>query len=533
MRQGPLAGRYPVVAAMVVSALVPYLVLSAALGAVAPIIEKQLHMSAQAMSLTLGMANAAYAIGTVLAVQLALRFPQRRMLLVYGVLLVIGSVLAASATTEAAFIAGHVLQGLCTSLLLIAALPPLIIGYPVSKARWTAIILNLCIFGAVALGPFIGGVQAWGNGWRPLFWIVAGVAVAALLLSVLTFVDAPPADPTWPVDLLALGLASTGCAAAFFGASELLTHGFLDPLTLGPLVGGLALIGLLLVFEYLGRCRLLQVRPLARTIPTTGILVAMCAAAASVSAIVLTGTVLPERYGPLHVGLLYLPEFGGAVISALVFGLVFRSRALPYFVLVGIVLLSTGIIVISRVVPPTNILTLVGSGLIGVGVGSSVTPALYLVGFSVRSAGVQRVFAIVELLRAVAAFMIAPILLRVALTAGSSLNAGTTTALWICFGISAGGAVVGVGLYALGRVRPVTPAFELWLAGEQPAWESPPLLAAIRRPPAEGRPPEGGAEDESRDRRILRALNAACRPAPDQEPPVPETVGTSQTGEAR
>ena len=196
---------------MVVSALVPYLVLSAALQPLAPIIARQLHMSPQTMSLSLGMANAAYAIGTVVAVQLALRLPQRRMLLVYGVLLVIGSVLAASATTSGAFIAGHILQGLCTSLLLIAALPPLIIGYPVSKARWTAIILNLCIFGAVALGPVVGGVQASGHAWRPLFWIVAGVAVAALVLSLLTFVDAPPADRSGPVDPLALGLAAGGC----------------------------------------------------------------------------------------------------------------------------------------------------------------------------------------------------------------------------------------------------------------------------------------------------------------------------------
>ena len=528
MRQGPLAGRYPVVAAMVVSALVPYLVLSAALQPLAPIIAGQLHMSPQAMNLSLGMANAAYAIGTVLAVQLALRFPQRRMLLVYGVLLVIGSVLAASATTSGAFIAGHVLQGLCTSLLLIAALPPLIIGYPVSKARWTAIILNLCIFGAVALGPVIGGLQASGHAWRPLLWIVAGIAVAALVLSLLTFVDAPPADRSAPVDPLALGLAAGGCVAAFFGASELLTHRFLDPLTLGPLVGGLALIVLLLVAEYGGMCGLLQVRPLVSTLPTTGILVAMCAAAASVSAIVLSGAVLAQRYTPLHVGLLYLPEFGGAVISAIVFGVVFRRRALHYFVLTGMILLSAGIIVISRTIPPTAVLTLVGSGLIGVGVGSSVTPALYLVGFSVWSSGVQRVFAIVELLRAVAAFMIAPVLSYLAVTVGSSLSAGTTIALWICFGISAGGAVAGVSLYALGRVRPPTPAFERWLAGEGPGWDSPRLLAAVRGPSTEAVPPQRGADDDVRSRRLLRSLSAVCRQPPSSPSPTPDAVGAGR-----
>jgi MFS family permease len=137
VRQGPLAGRYPAVAAMVVFALMPYLVLSAALQSLTPIITEQLQMSAEAMSLTLGIANGAYAVGTVLSVQLAQHLPQRRMLIVYAVLLLIGTVLAASATAPAPFIVGHVMQGLCTSLLLIATVPPLIIGYPPSRLRPT------------------------------------------------------------------------------------------------------------------------------------------------------------------------------------------------------------------------------------------------------------------------------------------------------------------------------------------------------------------------------------------------------------
>jgi MFS family permease len=483
MRQGRFAGRYPAVAAMVVCALVPYLGLSGAFQSVAPIIGRQLHMSTQELGLTSGMANAAYATGTVLAVQLALLLPQRRMLVLYAVLLVLGSVLAASATSAGAFIAGHVIQGLCTSLLLIAAIPPLIVGYPVSKARWTAMILNVCIFGAVALGPVIGGIQASADAWRPLFWIIAGIALTALVLSVLTFDDAPPAGDGRR-DPLALGLAAGGCAAAFFGASELLTHPFLSVLTFVPLIVGLALIMTLLVFEYRGRCALLNVRPLVSTLPVAGILVAICAAAAAVSAIALSGAVLAPHHAPLHLGLLYLPEFGGAVISAIVFGQVFRTRALPYFVLTGMILLSAGIVVIGRIIPPTDALTLVGTGLIGVGVGSSVAPALYVVGFSVPAADLQRVFAIIELLRGVAAFMIAPIMLHFALTVGSSASTGTTTALWICFGISAGGALTAVSLYALGRVRPTTPRFERWLAGESTGWDSPPLLAAIRKAPA-------------------------------------------------
>src|ERR1700759_61322 len=97
MRQGPLAGRYPAVASMVMFALIPYLALSAALGPLTPIITEQLHMSQQEMSLSTGMGNAGYAVGTVLAVLFAQHFPQRRMMVGYAVLLVIGSVLSAAA----------------------------------------------------------------------------------------------------------------------------------------------------------------------------------------------------------------------------------------------------------------------------------------------------------------------------------------------------------------------------------------------------------------------------------------------------
>ncbi|HZU60787.1 MAG TPA: MFS transporter, partial [Solirubrobacteraceae bacterium] len=245
MRQGPLAGRYPASATMVIAALIPYLALSAALQPLTPVIAHSLHMSLQEMSLSSGMANAAYAVGTVLAVQFALLLPQRRMMVVYAVILVVASTLTAAAQDPAMYITGHVLQGLCTSLLLIAAVPPLVIGYPASRMRSTAIIMNMCIFGAVALGPAIGGIQAHSDSWRPLFWVVAVIAVVALVLSVLTFEDAPPADPTAPRDPLAIGLAAAGSAAAFYGASELLTHRFLDVPTFGFLIGGLALIVLL------------------------------------------------------------------------------------------------------------------------------------------------------------------------------------------------------------------------------------------------------------------------------------------------
>src|ERR1700733_9472989 len=480
IRPGPLSGRYAPTAAMVVLFLVPYLGLSGALDPLTPTIASSLHTSEQTMSLGYGLANAGYALGTVLAVQLAQHLPQRRLTVVYAVLLVIGSVLAATATGPAQFIVGHVMQGLCTSLLLIASTPPLILGYPVKKLRSTAVIFNLCIFGAVAAGPLIGGAQASFHAWRPLFGIVAGIAFLGLVFALLTFSDAPPAGLSAARDPVAIGLAASGSVLAFFGAAQLLTHGFFDPVAVVPLLVGIALIITLIVYEYRARHPLLILRALASTIPVTGIVIAMCAAAAATTAIALTATVQTGHYAPLHLGLLYIPELAAALRTAFVFGRLFSTRFIHYYALFGLVVLAAGILVLRAVVPASTGITLAGSALVGIGIGASVVPALFLAGYSLRSASIQRVFAILELLRAIAAFLIAPILLHFAVTLTGLPSPAFNTALWICFGLSAGGAVVGVLLYVLGRVRPAAPAIERWMGGMEPAWDSPPLLAALR-----------------------------------------------------
>jgi MFS family permease len=471
---------------MVMSALIPYLALSAALNPLTPIIAKQLHTSLQTMSLSAGLANAAYAVGTVLAVQLAQHRPQRRMMLAYAVLLVIGSVLTAAAQNAGMFIVGHVIQGLCTSLLLIAAVPPLALGYPRDKLRDTAVIMNLCIFGAVALGPFIGGLQAEANGWRPLFWIVAGISATALVLVVLTFDDAPPANPDSPRDVPAIALATVGCVAAFFGAAQLTTHRFLDPVAIVPMVGGLATIVVLVVYQYRAKRPLLTIRTmLTSSIPVAGVTLALFAAAASVSATALTVEVLTGHYSPLRIGVLFLPEVGGAVITAVVLGLVLQRRAIHYLPLVGMIVLAAGIAVFRVEVPPSQALTLVGSSLTGIGLGATVAPALFVAGFSLASANLQRVFAIVELLRAVAAFMVAPIFIYFASTISGTLDSGTEIMLLVGIGLAIAGAVSGVAIYAFSGARPQAPNLDRFLSGTAPAWYSPPLLARLSSAPSD------------------------------------------------
>jgi MFS family permease len=492
--RGPLADSYPAAVALVVLALIPYLALTSAITPLTPTLTKGLGLSPQALQLTAGMSNAAYAFGTVLAVQFAVHLRGRRMLVLYATLFVIGSVLAAWSPAPGFFIAGHVVQGLTTSLMLIAAVPPLVIGWPTSRMPITGAVMNLCIFGAVALGPVIGGVQAASHAWRPLFWLVAGVGGLALIFSLLTFEDQEPQDRSAPWDWVAMVLAGGGAAAAFFGASQLTTRPLLSVVVIVPLLVGVGMIVALVVDQYLIKRPLMPVRQVATTFPVAGIIIAMTAGAASVAIITLTETALQKQPDPGHIAMLFWPEFGGAVATAILFGMLFRTRFTPLLALAGTTLIAAGAAVLTGVVSGPHAVVLVGSGLVGLGVGASVSPGLFITGFSLASRQIQRVFALVELLRGVAAFLVAPILVHLATTVAKSPASGIPVALWAAFGIAAGGGIAAACVLALGGARLQRPDLERWDQGEEPAWYSPPLAARIR---SERTEPEPGSRTVS------------------------------------
>jgi MFS family permease len=483
MRRGPLANSYPAAVALVALALVPFLMLTAGVLPLAKTIAPDLGMSPASFDLTIAMSDAAYAFGTVLAVQFAQHLPPRRMLIGYVSLFVVAAAMTAWAPTAPVFVTGFVVEGLCTSLMLIAAVPPLVTGWPASKMPGTAMIMNLCIFGAVALGPTIGAVQAAAHHWRPLFWVVAAVGLVAWLFAILTYEDDEPADRDAPWDVVAVVLAAGGCAAAFFGAGYLQGHAVHDATSLVPLCVGFAAIVLLVIEQYYVSRPLMPVRQLATTYPVTGITIALFTSASALGLMQILLTTLAKTYSPDHIALYFLPEFVAAVVTAGLFAWVFRTRLIPVLAFSGIVILIPAAALASRVVTSGGVaVTCATTGLIGLGVGASVSPALFLAGFSLRSSQIQRVFALIELLRGVAAFVAAPVLAYVVTQIGASAKDGARDGVWICLGLAGIGALLALAMFVAGGGRLQAPDLDRWQDEDEPAWETPPMLAELRSP---------------------------------------------------
>jgi MFS family permease len=479
--RGPLADRYSAAVALVLLALTPYLVLTTAFQPLQQLIAKDLVMSARSLQLTTGMANAAYAVGAVIAVQFASKLPPRRMLLLYATLFVVASVFVAWAPTPGLFIAGHVVQGLTTGLMLIASVPPLVLSWGPDKLPRTAVVMNLGIFGAVALGPVVGGAQAGTEEWRGIMWIVVALGAAALAFAVATYEDQEPQDPEAPIDVVALLLAAAGCGLAFFGVSELMGRSATDAIVLLPLVAGVLLLVVLIAHQWLSENPLIPVRKLAHTVPLTAIVIAMAAGAASVALVQLTQVALQTKGAtPNHAGMLFWPEFAMALVAALIFGRLILTRWTAVMAFAGLAVLAGGAVVLTGAARGSDWLVVVGSAMVGIGVGSSVSPALFLAGFSLESQNLPRVFAFVELLRGVAAFLVGPVLLQLAMTATKPLPVGLRTGTWIAGGVALFGLIVAGAIALSGRLRLQEPDVDRWMAGDGTAIGSPPVGGAFR-----------------------------------------------------
>lgn len=476
---GPLSGSYPAAVALVVCALVPYLTLSSAALPLATLIEHSLHLSSAAFDLTVALSTGGYAVGTVVAVQFAVHRPARRMLLVYVTLFAIASLAAATATSGTVFAAAFVVQGLCTSLMLIAAVPPLVTGWPVPKMPMTGMVMNLCVFGAVAVGPTIGNLLAAAQEWRLLFWCVAAVALLAVAMSLLTFKDQPAQDKSAPLDLVANTLALGGCVAAFYGVGALEGGDRLRAWTIMLMAAGVTMIVALVVHQFRVKNPLMPVRQLATTLPLMGIVIAMCVSAGAFGLMELSISVLAKHSSPTKAALVFLPEFVAALLTAAIFGALFKTRFTPVLAFAGTASLAAAALVLVHLPTESDTSISIGAGLIGLGVGASVSPSLFIAGFSLRSNQIQRVFAFIELMRGVAAFLVAPILLFVASEVGVVKGTGITVAVWICLALALAGGFGGLALFVSGGSGLQIPDLEGWQKGES-AWRSPRLAKRVR-----------------------------------------------------
>ena len=482
LRNAPLAGSYTAAVALALLALCPFIVLTTAASLFQAVLVKDLGTTVFGAALAGGLANAAYAFGAVASADLIQRIPGRRLLVACEIGFVAGSLLAGLASGIVVFTVGRFVQGLATGMLLVAALPPLVTKHGSERLPSTAAYVNLGLFGMVTLGPVVGGIAGDLDAWRVVFLTTGALGVAGGMLGLLAFEHADAARPGMSFDWLAIPLAVGATVLPFFGVAWLSAGGFTSAAFFVPVAAGLAVLLLLVVGQYRKREPLMPVRPITNTLPVVGTGGAMVVGAAFTTLIELVEVYLlmVEHRGPLAVGGLVSTQVVGIVLAAWLFKRVLPTKWTPVLALAGLlsVAVSATLLLVALRRGSADAVVPIAGVLLGFGAGAGVAPGLFLAGFSVPSSKIGPTFALVELLRSEAAFLIGPVLVALAASVGLASGIRLALAITLAFVVISGLGLVGV--YLLGGARPHEPDLEGWLAGEETAYHSPRMLESVR-----------------------------------------------------
>jgi hypothetical protein len=221
---------------------------------------------------------------------------------------------------------------------------------------------------------------------------------------------------------------------------------------------------------------------ITHTMPLTGLGIAMVAGAAVTALVELSVLYLTKvaHETPLACGSVLATQVLGVIVAAWLFKRLLPTRWLPAYAFVGLGVVAVGSGIMALLSPDDALTVIALAGLLfGFGAGAGVAPALFMAGLSAPSNRLGPTFALVELLRSEAAFLVAPVVAEAAPLA-ASLDLGVRLSAVSLLGMCVAGGGALLVLLLLGGVRPHAPDLPRWIAGDEPAFDSPRVAAAVR-----------------------------------------------------
>ncbi len=226
-----------------------------------PELQKDLHLSESAVQWVINGYLVALAALFAFGGRIADIAGHKRMVLI-GIVVFAGASAMCGATPDGSIaepwiIVWRVIQGAGAALMFPAALAIVVAAYPQNE-RGKAMAAFFGIAGGLtAIGPLAGGFLI-EISWRTIFWINVPVAIAAVILTLLS----KPDDTKRPAKLDYRGavLAALGLGLLVLGLQQAADWGWDSPATIGSIVAGLALIAVFVRVELVTEPPLMQVR---------------------------------------------------------------------------------------------------------------------------------------------------------------------------------------------------------------------------------------------------------------------------------
>ena len=213
-----------------------------------PTIQKDLHTSQSGLQWIINAYILVFAALILLGGKLGDRFGRKRMFIVGLVLFTGFSVACALSQTAEQLIIFRALQGTGAALMNPLSLSILVATFPRPKLP-QAIGIWAGVSGlGLALGPLLGGFLTEHVGWSAVFWI--NVPIGVIALGFVLFVVVESKDSTVKsLDVVGTILVTLGLFGLIYALIGTSTQPWMSPNTLVPLIGGIALIVVFVIWE--------------------------------------------------------------------------------------------------------------------------------------------------------------------------------------------------------------------------------------------------------------------------------------------
>jgi EmrB/QacA subfamily drug resistance transporter len=309
----------------------------------------------------------------------ARRWGARRVYMVSLVLFTLGSGLCAVASTTTTLVLFRVLQGVGGGMIM--PVGQLIMAQVAGPQRMGRVmgIVSMPAMLAPILGPVVGGAILQNLHWSWIFLVNLPVGVIAFIAAWRVIPHTESGD-AGRLDLLGLGLLSTGTSSLVFGLSQLGTNSNLAaPIVVWPILAGLALAGVFCWHALHVERPLLDIRLYANRVFGAASLTTFGLGAALFGAMILVPLYYQEvRHESVIVtGLLTGPQGLGMLLVMPLSGRLSQRYGGGRVALMGVTILSLSTIPLGFVGPHTSILSISGVLVLrGIGIGFSFMPAM-------------------------------------------------------------------------------------------------------------------------------------------------------------
>jgi EmrB/QacA subfamily drug resistance transporter len=301
---------------------------------------------------------------------------RKRIFLVGLVTFTLASLGSGLSASTAQLIAFRVAQGVGAALLMPGTLSILTVTFP-PQERAKAIGMWAGVSGvALALGPTLGGWIVEHFGWESVFFLNVPIGAAGLVVAT-RIVRESRSNVARRLDVPGLALGTAGLFGLTYGLIEANQRGWSDPLIVGSLLAGAALVVALLLWERRADHPMLPLSFFRLRAFSAGAAVAFSISFGMFGTFFFLSLYMQliRGYSAFSTGLRFLPLTGMIILVAPNAGRVAQRHGSRIPMTVGLTLAGTGLLLMSRISDATPYWLLAPVfAVMGIGIGATMAP---------------------------------------------------------------------------------------------------------------------------------------------------------------